>query len=178
MHTWTLTPALTPRNPITEPKGPNEIRRDLTLRCNTMNDMSTTARLASYLDPSGEQTARWLTTPCRLSAWTAGILIHQSGLLRPAGQNQMSVAPPPINSGSDSRTFGGPWSSDERGRSRLINTAGHARGANSVHSASIARAPTSLPPKQTIICVPAPVRDVFASMSEKVCEVKVTNVGL
>lgn len=146
-----------------------------------MNDMSTTARLASYLDPNVEQTARWLTTPCRLSDWTVRILIHQSGLLCPAGQNQMSVAPPPINSGSDSRTFGGPWSSDERGGSLLINTAGHARGANSVHTASIARGPTSLTPKQTIssiICVPASVEDMFAIISQKVCEVKVTNVSL
>lgn len=139
--------------------------------------MSTTARLASYLDPSAEHTARWLTTPCRLSDWTVQILIHQSGLLGPAGQNQMWVAPPPINSGSDSRRFGGPWSSDERGRSLLINTAVHARGANSGHTASIARGPTALPPKQTIICVPASVKDMFAIMSEKVCEVKVTNVS-
>lgn len=64
-----------------------------------MNDMSTTARFASYLDPSVEQTARKRTTPCRLSDWTVKILIHQSGLLCPTGQNQMSAAPPPINSG-------------------------------------------------------------------------------
>lgn len=141
---------------------------DFTLRCNNMNDMSPTARFASYLDPSVEQTALKRTTPCRLSAWTVKILIHQSGLLCPAGQTQMSAAPPPINSG-----LGLPnvrWAVEQwlTGPFAANKYCLHARGANSVHTASIARRRTSLPPKQNHLAHhPSYLRPLKKSLESK-----------